>query len=57
MVAGYLGSGEQFDEALAQYSVAYADQAERDFKTFQRAIRSGRLPIEPAKHGGLEFLI
>jgi len=57
MVAGYLGSGEQFDEALAQYSVAYADQAERDFKTFQTAIRSGRLPIEPAKNEGLEFLI
>ncbi len=57
MIAGYLGSGAQFDEALAQYSVAYADQAERDFKTFQTAIRSGRLPIEPAKNEDLEFLI
>jgi len=57
MIAGYLGSGEQFDDALAKYSVAYADQAERDFKTFQAAIRSGRLSIEPAKDTGLEFLI
>jgi uncharacterized protein (DUF2252 family) len=57
MIAGYLGAGEQFDEALAQYSAAYADQAERDFKTFQTAIRSGRLSIEPAKDAGLEFLI
>ena len=57
MIAGYLGSGEQFDEALAQYSAAYADQAERDFKTFQAAIRSGRLSVEPAKDAGLEFLI
>ena len=57
MIAGYLGSSETFDDALAQYSVAYADQAERDFKTFQAAIRSGRLSIEPAKDTGLEFLI
>jgi len=57
MIAGYLGSSETFDDALAQYSVAYADQAERDFKTFQTAIRSGRLSIEPAKASGLEFLI
>jgi len=57
MIAGYLGSSDQFDDALAKYSVAYADQAERDFKTFQAAIRSGRLSIEPAKDTGLEFLI
>jgi len=57
MIAGYLGSSDQFDEALAQYSVAYADQAERDFKTFQTAISSGRLSIEPAKNEELQFLI
>ena len=57
MIAGYLGSSEQFDEALAKYSEGYADQAERDFKTFQVAIRSGRLSSEPAKSAGLEFLL
>jgi uncharacterized protein (DUF2252 family) len=56
-IAGYLGSGDQFDDALARYSEAYADQAERDFKTFQAAIRSGRLSTEPAKNAGLDFLI
>jgi uncharacterized protein (DUF2252 family) len=56
-IAGYLGSNEQFDDALAQYSEAYADQAERDFKTFQAAIRSGRLSTEPAEGAGLEFLL
>ena len=35
MIAGYLGSSEQFDDALARYSEAYADQAERDFQSFQ----------------------
>ena len=57
MIAGYLGSGDQFDDALAQYSEAYADQAERDYETFQVAIRSGRLSTEPAKGAGLEFLL
>jgi uncharacterized protein (DUF2252 family) len=57
MIAGYLGSTDQFDKALAQYSEAYADQAERDFKTFQAAIRSGRLSAEPAKDADLECLL
>ncbi len=57
MIAGYLGATEQFDDALAQYAEAYADQAERDFATFQAAIRSGRLSTEPGKEDGLEFLL
>jgi uncharacterized protein (DUF2252 family) len=57
MIAGYLGSSDQFDDALAQYSEAYADQAETDYETFQKAIRSGRLSTEPAKGAGLEFLL
>ena len=57
MIAGYLGSSEQFDDAVAKYSEAYADQAERDYETFQVAIRSGRLQTEPAKGAGLEFLL
>ena len=57
MIAGYLGSSDQFDDALAKYSEAYADQAERDYETFQAAIRSGRLSTEPEKGAGLEFLV
>jgi len=57
MIAGYLGSGEQFDDALTQYSEAYADQVERDFKTFQTAIRSGRLSTNLAKNTGLAFSV
>ena len=57
MIAGYLGSTDQFDDALAQYSDAYADQAERDYETFRAALRSGRLSTEPAKGAGLEFLL
>jgi uncharacterized protein (DUF2252 family) len=57
MIAGYLGATDQFDSALAQYSEAYADQAERDFATFKAAIRSGRLSTDVEKGAGLEFLL
>jgi uncharacterized protein (DUF2252 family) len=56
-IAGYLGSSEQFDDALAVYSQAYANQAERDFESFQSAIRSGRLTTEPGKGTDIEFIV
>jgi uncharacterized protein (DUF2252 family) len=43
MIAGYLGSIDHFDEAIADYAVDYADQVERDYETFVKAVRSGRL--------------
>ncbi len=42
-IAGYLGSGDVFDKALADFAVAYADQNERDFAAFTAAIDSGRI--------------
>ena len=43
MIAGYLGKSDQFDEAIGDYAVAYADQVERDYATFVTAVRDGRL--------------
>jgi len=43
MIAGYLGSIDHFDEAIGDYAVAYTDQVERDYDTFVKAVRSGRL--------------
>ena len=31
------------DEAIGDYAVAYADQVERDYATFVKAVRTGRL--------------
>jgi hypothetical protein len=45
-IAGYLGGSPAFDEAVARYSVAYADQVERDYAAFQAAARSGRIATE-----------
>jgi uncharacterized protein (DUF2252 family) len=57
IIAGYLGATDQFDNALAKYSEAYADQAERDYETFRAAVRSGRLSTDVEKGAGLEFLL
>jgi hypothetical protein len=43
-VAAYLGKGDAFDRAIAQFSVAYADQNERDHAAFASAVAAGRLP-------------
>ena len=43
MVAGYLGEGDSFDEALAHFALLYADQTERDFGRFRAAIADGEI--------------
>jgi hypothetical protein len=43
-IASYLGKGEAFDRAIANFSVAYADQNDRDYEAFAAAVKSGRLP-------------
>jgi uncharacterized protein (DUF2252 family) len=42
-ISGYLGSSDKFDEAVGDFSVAYADQAERDHATLKSAIRQGKV--------------
>jgi uncharacterized protein (DUF2252 family) len=45
-IASYLGKGRVFDEAMADFSSAYADQNERDHEALVRAVRSGRVAAE-----------
>ena len=51
MIAGYLGGSDRFDEAIGDYAVAYADQVERDYASFAKGVRSGRLKsdISPSR--------
>ncbi len=44
-VAGYLGSSDQFDEAMGAFAVAYADQAERDHAALKAAVRKGEIEV------------
>ena len=42
-IAGYLGSSDTFDQAIARFAVAYADQNEADYQRFMDAFASGEL--------------
>jgi uncharacterized protein (DUF2252 family) len=46
VVEGYLGRSSKFDRAVTRWSVAYADQSERDFEALRQAVEVGRLPAE-----------
>ena len=45
-IAAYLGRGRRFAGAIADFAVAYADQNERDYEAFVKAVDSGRLDAE-----------
>jgi uncharacterized protein (DUF2252 family) len=45
-IAAYLGKGSVFDEAVADFSAAYADQNESDYEELVRAVKAGRVAAE-----------
>jgi uncharacterized protein (DUF2252 family) len=45
LISGYLGRSDKFDEAVADFAVAYADQTERDHRVFEQAVRAGKLEV------------
>jgi uncharacterized protein (DUF2252 family) len=51
VISGYLGKSDAFDKAIEEFSVAYADQNDKDHAALKRAIRSGKIRavIEEAK--------
>jgi uncharacterized protein (DUF2252 family) len=42
-IASYLGDGDRFDEAVADFAAAYADQNRADYEALLAAIGSGRI--------------
>ena len=42
-ISGYLGKGDNFDQSMRTFALAYADQAERDHAALVKAVRSGRV--------------
>jgi uncharacterized protein (DUF2252 family) len=45
-IGAYLGSGDAFDRAIAEFSELYADQAEEDYGELAAAVKAGRLAAE-----------
>ncbi len=47
-IAAYIGTGNRFDLAIADFAEAYADQNEADYRTFVEAIANGRISANAA---------
>ena len=45
-ISTYLGRSDVFDQAIARFAVAYADQNERDHQALVAAAASGRITAE-----------
>ena len=45
-IAAYIGKGRVFDEAIADFSAAYADQNERDYERLRSAVKKGTIKAE-----------
>jgi len=45
MLAGYLGKSEEFADAIVAFSMAYADQTDRDYDAMRKAAKSKRIPV------------
>ncbi|QBY55159.1 DUF2252 domain-containing protein [Cupriavidus oxalaticus] len=43
MIAGYMGSGQTFDDAICEFATEYSSQNRSDFRAFIAAIREGRI--------------
>ncbi|HET9029622.1 MAG TPA: DUF2252 domain-containing protein [Candidatus Aquilonibacter sp.] len=44
-IRGYLGKSDAFDDALAQFADAYADQTERDHAELRAQVRAGKIAV------------
>jgi uncharacterized protein (DUF2252 family) len=45
-IAAYLGGGDVFDRAMADFAESYADQNERDYAALVGAANAGRVPLQ-----------
>ena len=45
LIAGYMGKGDEFDEALADFAIIYAQQNGRDYEAMVQAARKSRIEV------------
>ncbi len=43
VLSGYMGKSDIYDQAIADFSIAYADQNESDHAALDRAVRVGKV--------------
>ena len=47
-LSGYMGDDSEFDKAIAEFAMAYADQTECDWRALLEAIKAGRITAAAA---------
>lgn len=47
-IGGYIGKSGRFEDAVAKFAIAYADQTERDHEALAKAAKKGRIKIAEA---------
>ena len=52
-IKGYIGAPGKVVKSIAKYGMAYAEIAHRDFDDFKKAIKSGRIKVQPPTAGKL----
>jgi uncharacterized protein (DUF2252 family) len=45
-IAAYLGNSDRFDRAILEFSKAYAEQNERDYKALADVVKAGRITVQ-----------
>src|SRR4029078_2155765 len=45
-ISGYLGKADDFDEAMGNFALAYADQAEKDHAALKAAVAAGTVQVQ-----------
>jgi len=45
MIAGYMGTGQTFDDAICEFATEYCSQNRSDYRAFIAAIREGRIKV------------
>jgi hypothetical protein len=43
ILSGYMGNSDEFDHAISAFSIAYADQNEKDHTALESAVRNGKV--------------
>jgi hypothetical protein len=42
-ISGYMGASATMDDAICEFAVEYADQNQRDYRAFVKAVRTGHI--------------
>jgi hypothetical protein len=56
-LSAYMGKSDAFASAIADYSMAYVDQVDRDFERFRKACRDGKLEARSDTDMAADFLV